>query len=201
MRKLTAVLAAFVAVLALSMPSQARLRIGPRVGIDVSSLHFNQHIFDKENRVGFTAGLQADLTLPFGFGFDASVMYARRSIEAVSSTTTIKAKRDYINVPINLKWGLNLPAINKVFIPYVFTGPDFAFLASKRAISDAWNSHKVDVSWNVGVGIELVRHLQFSATYGMGMTKLGHTLGITNQPHDDIEGRNNNWTVTVAWLF
>ena len=194
-------MATVLTMLTLAVPAQAKLRVGPRVGIDVSSLHFNKELFDKENRVGFTAGLQLDLSLPLGFGFDGSVMYARRSIDASNAETVIKAKRDYINVPINIKWGLSIPAINKVFLPYIFTGPDFAFLASKTGINDAWKSHKVDVSWNVGVGIELVKHLQVSATYGLGMTKLGHTLGMTSSPNSDIEGKNNNWTITADWIF
>lgn len=201
MKKLNIALVALLAALIMAAPAHAKFRIGPRVGIDVSSLHFNKDLFDKENRVGFTAGLQADITLPLGFAFDASVMYARRSIEAQSQQYNIKANRDYINVPINIKWRLSLPAVNKVFMPYLYTGPDFAFLASKAGISDAWKSHKVDVSWNVGVGIELISHLQVSATYGLGMTKLGHIVGVTSSSHDDIEGRNNNWTITAAWLF
>lgn len=205
MKKLSIVLATVITVISMSIPAQSRVRIGPRVGLDVSSLHFNEHIFDKENRVGFTAGLQLDISIPFGFAVDASVMYVRRSLQGNFTTPdyqqNISVNRDYVNVPINLKWKLGLPVVGKIFAPYIYTGPDFAFLASKTAITDAWKSHKVDVSWNVGAGLELFSHLQVSATYGIGITKLSHAVGITGSSNDAISGKNNNWTVTAAWLF
>lgn len=195
---------AFVATIAMAIPAQAGFRIGPRVGVAISRLHFNKEAFSTENRAGFTAGLEAEIGLPLGICVDGSVMYVRRSLDAVESTdatSVIKTNRDYISVPINLKWRFGLPIVGKIISPYIFTGPDFAFLTSKQAISDAWKSHKVDVSWNIGVGVELVKHLQIGASYGLGITKLSHIAGITSSMNDQIQGKNNFWTVTAAWLF
>lgn len=204
MKKISIFLVALIATIAMAMPAQAKFRIGPRVGIDVSSLHFNKDVFNKSNRVGVTAGLQAEIGLPLGINFDASIMYVRRTIDATSTSTdyqNIDTHRDYINVPINFKWNLGLPLVGKVISPYILTGPDFAFLASKQDINDAWKSHKVDVSWNVGLGVELFRHLQVSAAYGFGITKLANVAGFTSSKSDEINGRNNNWTVTAAYMF
>lgn len=204
MKKLSLIVAVLFAAVVMAVPAQAKFRIGPRVGVDVSSLHFSKDVFDKSNRLGFTAGLEAEIGLPLGICFDASVMYVRRSIDAKSdnnSVQNIDTQRDYINVPINFKWNLGLPLVGKFIAPYILTGPDFAFLCSKEAINDAWKSHKVDVSWNVGVGLEFISHLQISASYGFGITKLSKLAGITNSSSDQIEGRNNNWTITAAYLF
>lgn len=204
MKKLVLFIAAIITAVTMAVPAHAGFRIGPRVGVDVSSLHFNTDMFNKDNCVGFTGGLQAEVTLPLGICFDGSIMYVRRSLSATANGTDIQAiekSRDYINVPINFKWKIGLPLVGKIISPYVFTGPDFAFLASKSGINDAWKSHKVDVAWNFGVGVELIRHLQIGASYGMGITKLSHILGGTSSKVDQIEGKNNNWTVTAAWLF
>lgn len=206
MKKISLFLVALVASIAMAVPAQAGFRIGPRVGVAVSRLHFNEDLFNTENRAGFTAGLEAEVSLPLGICFDGSVMYVRRSIEAVATdvagtTTSINANRDYISVPINLKWRLGLPLVGKIISPYIFTGPDFSFLTSKQAISDAWKSHKVDVAWNFGLGVELFKHLQVGASYGLGITKLSNMAGFTSNVKDQIQGKNNYWTVTAAYLF
>ena len=68
-----------VAIIAMSISAAAQFSIGPRVGINVNSMHFDSDLFKSENRAGFTGGLQAEFMIPMvGFGFDASVMYVHR---------------------------------------------------------------------------------------------------------------------------
>lgn len=205
MKKLSLLLAVLVATVATALPTHALgLKVGPRVGMNVNSLHFDTEVFDKENRTGFTAGLELNLSLPVGFGIDASVMYARRSIDGTFSlkndNSTVNEKLDYISVPINIEWGLSLPLVSKYIMPYIFTGPDFAFRVSKEAINEAWKDHKVDVAWDFGIGVQLIKHLRVSATYGLGLTKWANKVGVTTVG-DDTTARTNCWTITAAWLF
>jgi hypothetical protein len=83
----------------------------------------------------------------------------------------------------------------------VFTGPDFAFLTSKTAINEAWKNKSVNVSWNVGLGVQLFSHLQVGASYGFGITKAAEKIANVGDSNVQIEGKNNYWTVTAAWLF
>ncbi|MDE6334771.1 MAG: PorT family protein [Muribaculaceae bacterium] len=196
---------AFALALAVVMPAMAQFRIGPRVGINVNSLHFNKEVFSENNRVGFNAGLQAEFTVPvIGLGFDASVMYVKRnaaymnSIQSQNNTET-KLHSDYIEIPINFKYKIGLPIVGSIISPYLFTGPSFAFLTSKKVINDMQNK-KCDIAWNFGVGVELVKHLQIGASYGLGMTKALQTIHATGD-NAGIEGKNRYWTVTAAWLF
>ncbi len=164
---------AFLIALVIPQTSYAGFRIGPRVGMEVNKLHFNSNLFDEHNRLGYCAGLQAEVM--FGpIGLDASVLYTRRTQEAYSTTESINISKDYISVPVNLKTNFGLPLVGRIISPYIFTGPDFAFLTSKRAINEAWENRKVAISWNFGFGVELVRHLQISASYGIGITKVNH---------------------------
>lgn len=192
-------------VLAMALPAHAGFRIGPRVGLAVSSLHFDKDLFLTENRTGFTGGLEAEITLPLGICVDGSVMYVKRTISAFDKEDDLQAinnvSREYIDVPLNLKWKIGLPIVGKIITPYVFTGPDFAFLTSRTAINQAWKSHKVDVAWNFGFGVQLFSHLQVGASYGLGITKLAHVAGVTSSTSNSVQGKNNFWTVTAAWLF
>jgi hypothetical protein len=83
----------------------------------------------------------------------------------------------------------------------VFTGPEFSFLTSKTAINEAWKNKKMNVSWNIGAGVQLFNHLQIGASYGLGVSKAAEKIGVTVNSEETIEGKNNYWTVTAAWLF
>lgn len=190
-------------LLAFFVPSYAQLKIGPRVGVAVNSLHFDEKLLGKDNRAGFTAGLQLEFTVPLiGIGGDLSAMYVHRSADWMEeNTSTLNTSvSQYIDIPLNLKYKLTLPAISRIICPYVFTGPAFSFLVSKELVDD-FKKSKFDVAWNFGFGVELIRHLQVSASYGLGLTKALEYVNLKNGNTADIDGKNRYWTVTAAWLF
>ena len=206
MKRISLIVASLMLAVCAAIPASAQFRIGPRLGMQVNSLHFNQDLFDSNNRYGFTGGLQVEFMIPsVQFGLDASVMYVRRNSQfmaeyAGQSGEVVDVNREYIDIPINLKWKIGVPLIGSFVKPYVFTGPDFAFLTSRKAISEAWRSKKFDVAWNFGFGLEFLKHLQIGASYGLGMSKAAELVGATSGKQD-IEGKNRFWTVTAAYLF
>ena len=200
---LTLVLAATVS---LSAAAGDIFRFGPRIGTDV---------FNADNRAGFTGGLMMEVNVPLiNLGFDLSVMYVHRvnanSLKSGISDTNPDQlemlgndnyrKRDYIEIPLNVKYKFGLPVVGKIVSPYIFTGPSFAFLASKKAINAAYENKSFDVSWNVGAGVQLFNHLQVGASYGFGITKTVSKISNLSQGAT-IDGKNNYWTITAAWLF
>ncbi len=191
--------AAAVAIAALAVqPAAAQFRIGPRVGLNVNKLHFDKELLGNENRAGFNAGLMAEFTVPVvGIGFDISAMYVRRSAEWAQQQ--LIDKREYIEIPLNLKYKLNIPIVNSIIRPFLTTGPSFSFLTSKKSWT-AFRNKSCDVAWNFGLGVELLRHMQIAASYGVGMTKAFETIGAINGSAG-IEGKNRYWTVTAAYLF
>lgn len=198
MKNLKGLLLAIAAVIMLSAPAAAQFRIGPRIGTEINKFSLSKEALDKENRAGFTGGLEVEFTAPIiNLGFDASVMYVHR-VSAEGKEDSFS--KDYIEIPINLKYKIGLPVVGKIITPYIFTGPSFAFLTSKKAITEAFESKTVDVAWNFGLGVQLFSHLQIGASYGLGMTKAVKFVGITGEPAG-IDGKNNYWTVTAAWLF
>lgn len=188
-------------LIATAIPAAAQFKIGPRIGVNVNKLHFNEETFHADNRAGFTGGIEAELMIPaINLGLDASVLYVRRSGQIQDDKTVQNVNRDYIDIPVYLKWKFGLPLIGKVVKPYLFTGPDFAFLTSRTAINDAWKNKKFDVAWNFGFGLEFFKHLQIGASYGLGMSKAAEKLGVT-EGKQEIDGKNRYWTVTAAYLF
>ena len=109
--------------------AQGQLRFGLRGGMVINELKFNKKVFESENKVGWTAGLQLELDMPLGFGIDASAMYSHRN-DAFGNDDHVY-HRDYIEVPVHLKYKFGLIGVDRVLVPYVYTGPNFAFLVDE----------------------------------------------------------------------
>ena len=161
-------LIAVAVVLMGATASAGGFRWGVKAGMALNSVHFDESAWDDvkntDNRAGFTGGLMCEFTIPvIGLGVDASLMYMHRS----DKFGTESKNRDYIELPINLKYKFALPLISKVVTPYLFTGPSFAVLAGKTDIEEGLKNKRCDVAWNLGLGVELFNHLQVGASYGM----------------------------------
>lgn len=207
MKNLKGIFLVIAAVAMLGLPAAAQFRIGPRIGTEVNSLRLSGDVkdtFSSSNRAGFTAGVEMEFTVPLiGIGCDVSAMYVRRNTESFSAKDALhldfKTDKDYIEIPVNLKYKLNLPVVGKLITPYVFTGPSFAFLTSKKAINEAFQNKSFDVAWNVGLGLQFFSHLQVGASYGFGITKAIET--VSSYKGQSVDGKNKYWTITAAWLF
>lgn len=186
---------------------------GVKAGVNVNKLSFNKDfakdLITNENSVGWEAGVMAEINVPLiGLCFDASLMYARmnNSSQAYGTDSNgqmetfdgANAGKNFIMLPINIKYKFVLPAVSSYVAPFIFTGPDFAFKLDKN-ILDSMKTKTCQVAWNVGLGVELVKHLQIAASYGFGINNIADKVMGTNQP--DFKVKNNYWTVTAAWLF
>lgn len=191
MKALYRFLAALVLVAVCAAPASAQFRIGPRVGMNVNKMHFNKKVLDSDNRSGFTAGVIAEFNLPIlPFGFDASLLYSRHITNVQANNIKATQGTDYIDIPVSVKWRLGLPVISKIVSPYIFTGPQWSYLVGRRFFDDM-KRKRSEMAWNVGLGLQLVSHLQLSANYSWGLTKT----------FEKADAKARTWTITAAWLF
>lgn len=178
-------------------------RFGPKVGLTVNELHFNSSTFDGINKTGWTAGVMTEFKVPvIGIGADLSMMYVRRNSDFMaknSSSNNTSDNRDYIEIPLNLRYNLSLPVINNVIMPYIAAGPSVSFLTSRRSVENAFRNKSVDWALNFGIGVQLVKHIDISARYGLGLTKA--VKAISDYEDAGIQGKNRYWTISVAYLF
>ena len=187
-----------IAVMTMALPASAQFRFGVKAGIAVNSLHFDRNITSSDNRAGFTGGITTEFSLPVvGLGLDASLMYTHRNNELTDDYETYK--RDYIELPIHLHYKFNLPVVAHVVKPYAFAGPNFAFLAHESR-QDRWDNRSVVTSLDLGFGLELLSHVQISATYCANLNHAFKEVGI-NKTVQSVSGRDRTWTITAAYLF
>lgn len=186
---------------------------GLKAGLNVNKLHFSKAAVDdltsKNNSTGWEAGVMVEGNVPIiGLGFDVSLMYARMNNSTTSyfmnSNGTYEAfngkeaGKNFIMIPINIKYKFNLPVVSRYMVPFIFTGPDLAFKLDKNII-DNMKTKTCQVAWNVGLGLEFVSHLQIAASYGFGINNIADKFNLVNAT--DLNIKNNYWTVTAAWLF
>ncbi len=187
------------AIALMAIGVNAQVRFGVKAGVGLNSIHLSNlsSDFKSENRTGFTGGLMMEVNLPLvGLGVDASAMYTRRS-GAINDTEV--GVRDYISVPVNLKYKLSLPVVSQILKPFVFTGPEFAFNVGDKKSQYGSEYKSTTVSWNVGLGVELLKHVQVAAAYNMGISKsITNVLGISGV---ESGAKDRAWTVTAAYLF
>lgn len=184
-------LIAILAAAMCSVAAQAQVRFGVKAGVDINKLHLSgDNNFSPDNKAGFTGGLMTEFTVPIvGLCFDASLMYTRMNGESNSH-------KDFFEVPVNIKYKFQIPAVSSIIAPYLFTGPDFAFKITGK--QDPYKTFQC--AWNVGLGVELLRHLQVGAGYAFGINNIAKTVAGINTTNN-IKVRNNYWTVTAAYLF
>lgn len=178
--------------------AQAQVRFGIKGGVTINELKWDKDIVSKDNRAGFTGGFMIEAGLPvIGLGLDASVLYTHRENNLYLEDT--KLKRDYLDIPVNVKYKLQIPVLSKIISPFVTTGPDFAMLLGDTEKVD-FKTRKWNISWNVGFGAELFRKVQIHANYGIGLSKAFEYLGkeVDSTP---VKGKDKYWTITAAYLF
>lgn len=180
--------------------ANAQIRFGVKAGLNLNSIHFNDaaKTFGDDNKCGYTLGVMTEFTVPVvGICLDGSLMYTRMNTEITEAQHEKGIGKNFLEIPINLKYKFQLPLVSKVFTPYLLTGPAFAIKLGKTTF-DEISTKRCQTAWNVGVGAELMSHLQIQGSYGFGMNHIGKFVGAQAA---DVKARNNYWTVTAAWLF
>lgn len=207
MKRISTLIAVIVTVLAIAVPASAQIRFGVKLGLNVDKLSF-KHLdktLDNENGCGFTGGVMTEIAIPLGgLAVDASFMYTHMTGKSYVTTTDgkeemLQQSKNFLEIPINLKYKFGLPIVNNLLTPYLLTGPTFAFKMGND--NWFWNTKDVQYSWNFGLGVEVVKHLQIQAQYSLGISNILKTVKVADHAVTDIKLKNNYWSITAAYLF
>lgn len=195
---LVALMAIFV-----SVPASAEFRFGVKAGLNINKLHlsnFGDNV-SSDNRCGFTAGVMTEFTVPIiGIGADLSLMYTHMNERINDAGDKGSINKNFLEIPLNLKYKFNIPVVASIIKPMVYTGPTLALKLDKSAIDDL-KTKTAQWGWNLGIGVELIKHLQISGGYTFGINNIVKKTGLVDEVVKDVKLKNNYWTVTAAWLF
>ncbi len=182
---------------AISMPSQAQIKFGLKAGVNLTNMSFSKSIADESNRAGFFVGPTVLFNLPIvGLGVDASALYDQR--EAKGNNETIKAQQ--IVIPVNIRYGVGLGTLASIF---AYAGPQFGFnVGSKeKSIGNGvdWKMSNSNLSFNFGLGVMALNHLQVTAGYNIVCGKTGEVTFKNGA--EAIRGRSNAWQIAATYYF
>ena len=204
MKKLKVFFLALVAVCC-ALPASAQLKFGVEAGLNASKVNVDD--FDAKNRTGWFIGPKAQFTVPvIGLGIDAAVLYSQKYMEinadenALQDATFTK-NMPYLEIPINLKYNLGFSSLIGI---YLATGPQYSWYLGGKSLT--WNGTEYgsletsSFSWNVGLGINALSHLQVGVTYNIALGQTGEITGIVGAAKT-AKLKNNTWQVRLAYMF
>lgn len=179
--------------------SDAQLRYGFRLGGDFAAARLSgAPEVSVVNRSGFTGGLMLEYQFEkCGFAPDIAVVYARHNSRfKTDDGKPFDSGRNFIDVPLRLKYKFWLKSTHDLFAPMIYTGPVFSFKAGGKE-SAALPVKTFQPGWDVGLGFDAVNFIQITAGYRFG---LGNALK-SNAFYPDGKLRTDGWNLTVNILF
>ena len=194
MRRLFTIIVVAVMALCSAHEASAKFHFGVKGGIALNSLSANlaDYKISSDNGVGYTVGAMGEIDLPLtGLCVDVSLLWARRKVGSSDQNLT----RDYLDLPVHLKYKIGIPPITNFVQPFICTGPDAAFLLGAGDGFNIDNLSRFSFMWNVGFGLELFRHFQIQAQYGIAIKALNKTSDGVPPVKDRL------WTITAAFVF
>jgi len=184
-------------------------RFGIKAGMNVSSLTDDGGLEDQGSKIGFNAGVFANIPVAESFSIQPEVIYTqygdKYDYRAPLSNDRISYARhlDYVAVPLMFQYN---------FIPnlYIEAGPEFGFLVSaKNKLKNESDNDPLATSedykdqlktFNLGIGLGagyyFTDNLGITARYTAGVTDIAQ-----DRPNGDDAIRNNNFAVGLAFKF
>ena len=204
-RKLVSVIILAVAML-LPLSSEAQFRRSVVAGVNINDLVFKQDLASVSTLIGAQAGVEGELMFPgIGFGLSFGLMYDQLGGQVNLGEKKIWASEGYgneklylhnITIPLHLrfKW-TRLNGFEDTLAPLIFGGPEFSILAG-HSKCDAIKWAGGDLGLTAGVGAEIFKKWQVTASYTWGMT-----YSLKTKLLDDYSARQRHWAVRVAYFF
>ena len=106
-----------------------------------------------------------------------------------------KIGRNFIEVPLHLKYKFFLSSTNHLLAPMVYTGPSMLVRLGKGN-PEQMSTRSVQPGWDLGLGIDIINFIQLSAGYRFG---LGNAVSRSAVPGTCLH--TNGWNVSANIIF
>ena len=192
------ILLLLMAVLLSSLSAAAQLRYGFRLGGSFAKASISDAPgMSIKNGSGFSGGLLLEYQMEScGFAPDIAVLYTRYSSRLMDEVSgPAKIGRNFIEVPLHLKYKFYLSSTNNLVAPMVYTGPSLLFRLGK-ANPEQMQTKAMQPGWDLGSGIDIINFIQLSAGYRFG---LGNALSQSAVPGACLH--TNGWNVSANIIF
>jgi len=200
-----------VIVASLLIAVSAHAQFGVVAGITSSSSNLKDAVADvqAQNITQYHVGITYKLDLGL-IAIQPSILYNMKGTKlnvANIGATELDYKTGYVEVPVQLQAGLNL-GVARI---YGFAEPFVGYAISNQVNSSlakdpqaTWNNIKSKLEYGVGlgVGVELIKHVQVSAKYFWNMGSMyGTNIDFAGVKSTIAEQKASGIAASVAILF
>jgi len=213
MKKLIVLLAA------LSIAASASAQVGIIAGLTSPSSDVKEAVDNYSAIDQYHVGLTLKMPLFLGLAIQPSLVYSVKGATVADTLTGVDNSFDKtgnIELPIMVQWGLTIGDIARAFVfaepylSYMVDAETFNLQGEKLGSKD-WDAYnRLQYGAGVGIGAEVLGHIQLSARYIWNMGNFLSEDGKTNFKWDTAFGTvkggledktNNGIRVSLAFLF
>ncbi|SHF75192.1 porin family protein [Chryseobacterium vrystaatense] len=179
---------------------------GVKGGMNVSSLSKDEGLDDQKSKIGFNAGVFANIPIAESFSVQPEVLYsqygAKSDYTLFGTKYSASSKLDYIAVPVMFQYNL-IPNL------YVEAGPEFGFMVSAKnkvknesngnsTTSDDYKDNLKTFNFGIGLGAGyyFTQNFGITARYVAGLTDVAK-----DRPSGSDATKNNLFQVGLAYKF
>ena len=168
---------AFFAMGMLGVVQAQDVKLGVKLGMNISSLNGNEDNLDPKD--GWVLGATAEVALTEKFSLQPELLYSQ---QGAKSRGNFIYDLNYVTMPIMAKYyiaeGFSLEA-----------GPQLSFLVRDELVSDSANSgsltanpnsENLDVALNFGLGYQLNKRFSVQTRYSLGTIDVDESTGVKN---------------------
>lgn len=156
------------------------------------------------SQTGFHAGIGGQYRIPvIGLSFQPEVLYSRIRTDIIGKVgeKSYGFRVDYIDVPINVQWGINILFLR----PYIFAAPYIRYAIAKGDHLEHvdWKDlNRLDYGLSLGAGLEIWK-FQISGKYSWSFGPLAPNGSLRIDSKDwKLEDSNmRGFEISVAFLF
>lgn len=186
--------------------SSSPVRFGIKAGMNVASISKDNTLDDQKSKIGFNAGVFANIPIASSFSVQPEVLYSQYGSKAnytmAGNKYSASSNLDYVTVPVMLQYN---------FIPnfYIEAGPEFGLMVSAKnkvknetnGNSSTTDNYKDELNtFNFGIGLGLGYYF----TDNIGVTAR-YVAGVTDIAKDRASNsdavKNNVFQVGLAYKF
>ena len=197
-----------VVIATLLIAVSAHAQFGIVAGVTSSKTNLKDAIADAQNITQYHVGVTYKMDLGL-LAIQPSIIYNMKGTKlniAELTSTELDYKTGYIEIPVQLQVGLNL-GVARI---YGFAEPFIGYAISNAAtlsgqdLKADWDNVKSRLEYGVGlgIGVELIKHVQVSAKYFWNMGDMyGTTLSLAGVTQTIGSQKASGIAASVALLF
>jgi hypothetical protein len=178
-----------LAIISVAAPRTASAQMGLLVGLNSSTLKFDDDEgLDVERRMGLAAGVAFNLPVQDMFSVELDALFAQKGAKLSDGPDTLEVELNYVDIPVLGR--INLPGSGPARVHLLF-GPSFNFKVGEEFEENEVESDEEDqvesfeTAFVIGGGFTVSR-FRIDLRYGLGLSNIAKDAGDNEKVKNQV---------------